>query len=470
MKPTFPSVSITPAATHVPVIGTDSEVLRTSTAGAPAAQLISPSPDHPSTWTKKYEDSLNDLRNPEPTLRQAYVLGRIPQGRLNALHRANEKKIAIQKVTASYHRLRNGAAVDSTLPGSEHFLFEKNRSIEGRFSAGEPAFVRTLRCAPDEQAIAGVSRRYITPAKRELDTLMNNVTDRDIVATPSTLIGAEFRASIRSQLEKKIEWKGLPSIVYMPLAPDASAGQYTLQSMASRRPGFGDVRNFRSSRAVRSESYQNVASGLNHAEKFSLIEKHSKQYRRTDPTRPREGFSHSVQELIDDLTVIQAADPSRVLAPNEYFARLELWDAKAIEVGDKTDEAIATLIEFNVEMAALSRSLLREGVQEGTFADHLQRQLAWPTDHCEQPFDLSGVERTLSRLDKREIEAYLDDVVGQVQHGVTLCTYRLEDTGGVLRTLAFHDFSREEIVAGIERYLGIGRDVVHARVFGQTST
>jgi hypothetical protein len=424
----------------------------------PKARSISPanallSPDLASTSTKQTSGPLDDLRNLRTSLRQARVLRRINQGQMSALNRVNEKKREVQKVAASYEELRNGAAIDSVLPGSEHFLFERNREIERRFSAGEPAFVRTLRYTSDEEAVA--KSRYgggKTLAKRELDTLMNNVPGLDIVATPSTLIGAQFKASIRSHIEKK-KSKGLPSAVFMPLAVNASAGQHTLQLTGSRRPGFGDVQNFRSSRAFSFGNYVDVAPSLSHAERFDVLEKNSKQFIRPDSTRPRKGFSHSAQELVDDLMASQAADPSRVLRPNEYFAKLELWDAKAVEVGDKKDVAIATLIEFNVEMASLERSLSREGANDPTLTDHLRRQLAWPTDQSKEPLDLSGVESKLSKLGEPEIETYLDGVLGQLRDRVTLCTYQHGETGSALRTLAFRDFSREEILSGIKRYL-----------------
>jgi hypothetical protein len=50
-------------------------------------------------------------------------------------------------------------------------------------------------------------------------------------------------------------------------------------------------------------------------------------------------------------------------------------------------------------------------------------------------------------------EAYFDRVLAQLHDRVTLCTYEHGETGSALRTLAFSDFSREEILAGIQRYL-----------------
>ncbi|WP_185182426.1 AvrBs1/Avra family type III secretion system effector [Mycoavidus sp. B2-EB] len=398
------------------------------------------------TKKRKRGGLLDSLRNPGTSPR---VLDCITQEHLSTLNRVHKKKREVQKVAASYEKLRNGATIDSALPGSEHFLFERNSTIEDSFVGGKPAFVRTLRYASDKKTVGGK-----TPAKRELDTLMNNVPGLDIVATPSTFIGAQFKANIISRAEQldRPKWKGLPSAVFMPATPDASVGQHTLQATGMRRPGFGDIYSFESSRAF-DDNYLKVAPGLSHAEKFRILEKNSEQFIKPDPKRSREGFSHSAQELSNDLTDRQGADPSQAMRHNEFFAKLEFWDMKAVEIGDAKDVAIATLIEFNVEMALLERSLSSEGTHGPTLTDHLQRQISWPADPSKDLLDLSGVERQLSSLDEHESKAYLDGVLGQLRDRVTLCTYQHNGAGSALRTLAFSDFSKEEILAGIKQYL-----------------
>lgn len=411
-----------------------------------STQSNQPTPDLAPTSTKKSGGLLDGLRNPGASPR---VLNCITQEHLSALNRVHEKKGEVQKVAASYEKLRNDATIDPSLPGSEHFLFERNRTVEDSFVDGKPAFVRTLRYASDKRAVGGK-----TPAKRELDTLLNNVPGLDIVATPSTFIGAQFKASIISRAEQldRPKWKGLPSAVFMPAAPDPSVGQHTLQATGMRRPGFGDIYSFESSKAF-DDNYLKVAPGLSHAERFSILEENSKQFIKPDLKRSREGFSHSAQELNHDLTDRQGAAPSQAMRHNEFFAKLEFWDMKAVEMGDAKDVAIATLIEFNVEMALFERSLSSEGTQGPTLTNHLQRQISWPTDPSKDPLDLSSVERQLSNLDEHESKAYLDGVLDQLRDRVTLCTYQHNDAGSALHTLAFSDFSREDILAGIKRYL-----------------
>jgi hypothetical protein len=200
-------------------------------------------------------------------------------------------------------------------------------------------------------------------------------------------------------------------------------------------------------------NYLNLAPSLSHAERFTVLEENSKQFIKPDPLRPREGFSHSAQDLANDLYARQAAAPSRILLHNEFFSKLEIWDAKAVEIGDAKDVAIATLLEFNIEMTLLERSLSRDGANGATLTDHLRRQLAWPADPSETPLDLDSVENRLSTLGDNEKEAYLDGVLDQLRERVTLCTYQHNETGSALHTLAFSDFSREDILAGIKRYL-----------------
>lgn len=395
------------------------------------------------------------LRRPDSSAAQGQVPGGLGQGQVDVLNRVLEKKEDIQKIAAGYERLRDGAAIDSALPGSGLFLFQKNRDIEARFAAGEPALVRTLRYSSDAEAVAQSSDGGKTPAKREVDTLTNSVAGVDIVATPATLIGSGFTASIISRLEHphRPKWKGLPSAVFLPAAADTAREQQTLQATGARRPGFGDIHSFHSSKAFGLNGYEDLAPALSHAERLAVLERNSRQFIKPDPMRPRHDFSHSTSELAEDLAARQRADPSEVLRHNEYFAKLELWDAKAVEIGDAKDVAIATLIEFNVEIASLERSLAREGANGPTLTEHLRRQLAWPADPSEAPLDLSDVESRLSQLGERESGAYLDGVLDQLRNRVTLCTYQYNETGSALRTLASADFSREDILAGIKRYL-----------------
>lgn len=423
-----------PANTHGSPIETHIEPRPTSPANVSANRSIRGGIDLSS-------GPLNDLRNLSTDFRNHEQLSK-------------ERKSVVQRIAASFAALCNDAPIDPALPGSEYFLFKKNPAIEQRFAGGEPAFVRTLRYASEEDAAAkSTSEESTTPARLELDTLMNDVPGLDIVATPATLLGAGFKARTKSHTAKGARWQGLPSAVYMPAAPDPSGGQHTLQSVGLRRGGFGDIRTFGSTKAFGLNNYADVAPSLSHAEKFAFVEENSKQRIKPDPMRRRPGFSHSAEELVNDLTARQATDPKQVFRANEYFAKLEVWDTKAVEIGDKKDVAIATLIEFNVEMALLERTISSEGINGPTLTDHLRRQLAWPTDGVEKPLDLSSVEHKLSQLDERETQAYLDGVLAQLRERVTLCTYQHEETGSVLRTLAFSDFSREEILAGIKRYL-----------------
>ncbi|MFD2735795.1 AvrBs1/Avra family type III secretion system effector [Xanthomonas dyei] len=399
---------------------------------------------------------LTGLRNFHRSSTQARSLERLSEGQVNLLNRVHEKKGEVQKVAASYEKLCKGATIDSSLPASEHFLFTKNSDIENRFSAGQPAFVRSLRYTSDEEALTKSSDGGKTLAKREIDTLMNNVPGIDIVATPSTLIGSRFKSSIISRMEKpyRPKWKGLPSVVYLPPAVDESSGQSPLLAKGLRRPGFGDIYTYQTSKAFHLNGYLDRAPSLSHAERFTVIEENSKRFIKPDPLRPREGFSHSAQDLANDLSTRQAAEPSRILTHNEFFAKLEIWDAKAVEIGDAKDVAIATLLEFNIEMALLERSLSSDGANGETLTDHLRRQLAWPADPSETPLGLESVESRLSTLGDSEKQAYLDGVLDQLRERVTLCTYQYNETGSALLTLAFSDFSREDILAGIKRYLG----------------
>ena len=374
-----------------------------------------------------------------------------------ALNRVQEKKVEVQKVAASYEKLCSGTAIESPLPASEHYLFQKNSDIEKRFASAEPAFLRTFRYTSDAEALSKSSHGK-TFAKREIDALMNNVPGIEIIGTPSTLIGAQFKSVTLSLMEvpSRPKWKGLPSAVYFPAAVDESERQDSLRAAGLRRPGFGDLSTYQTGKVLYS---LDLTHNLSHAEKLSVLEENSRQYMKIDPRRPRKGFSHSAGDLAADLVAREAAGPylPHIRNPNlnEYFAKLEMWDLKAIEIGTAKGAAIAALIEFNVEMALLERSLSREGSNAAVLTDHLRRQLAWPADPSQAPVDLAGVEARLSGFSDSEKNAYLDGVLEQLRERVTLCKYKHNEngSGSTFHTLAFGDFGRDDILAGIKLYL-----------------
>lgn len=359
------------------------------------------------------------------------------------------KKRDIQSVAQSYvnDRDRSGNAKATALQKSTLTQAVLEDSVAQHFNTGAPVYVRTLRFTHDKEALEGYGASGKTPAKRELDTLRNSITGIDVVMTPSSILQADVKARTISQMEEphRPKWKGLPSAIYMPQkTPDS------VRPVFHERPGFGDVHSFASNKGF-DEEYSKLSPSLSHAEKLKLIESKLWVHTKPDPARRHANFLHSIEDMVNEMKTLQAHKPSSELRHNEFCARLEAWDARALEIGESVPVAIASLIEFNIEMHALAKTLEHDGINFETLNGFLERQMSWGTGNVYH--DVKNTNDKMATLDKREKERLLTDICQKLRQGVSLCTYEFNDYGSSIRALSLKEFSFEDIQSGIEKFL-----------------
>ncbi|MGP3509055.1 AvrBs1/Avra family type III secretion system effector [Paracidovorax citrulli] len=374
-----------------------------------------------------------------------------PRARIQ-LEQMLEKKRQVQDVARIYSKASTAAAqgvsvhraADPVLPR----VTRGAEMLQERFANGEAAMIRTLRFSCDQEATEHFGGSGKTPAKREVDTLANRVLERDIVMTPSCVIAPDAQGSMVSIMERRHrpKWKGLPSLVYLP--EQASWGSHHPQ--LHRRTGFGDIHSFSSNKGF-DEEYAKAAPQLSQAARLEMLERKSRPFMKQIPDRPSEGFSHSPQELAREMRMLQAGRPGEILHHNEYCAKLELWDARALEAGASPAVAIATMVEFNLEMSAMARELESEGIDGHALNAFLARQMSWSPDGAVR--DLDSTLESLQDIDARERQQILEGICEQLREGISLCTYRFQDQGSRIRTLGSQDFSAEDILQGLRLFL-----------------
>ncbi|APP82161.1 AvrBs1/Avra family type III secretion system effector [Xanthomonas hortorum] len=367
------------------------------------------------------------------------------------LRRVIEKKKIVQKVAELYNKMGkvgNFSALEEIINESsvKDLLVNDKSEISRDYADGKPLMVRSLRFSHDREATNSFGSAGKTPAKREIDTLCNNSTAFDIVMTPFSIINAKAKGATISEMKvpHRPKWKGLPSVLYKATAVG------DLPEYAKARPGFGDVHSFNSNKAFNSE-FARVCNLLSHAEKMGLIENSLKHYIKPDPDRNSYDFHHSLDDLVDAQCMLQSRKPGSILRHNEYCAKLELWDAKAIEVGESRSVAVATLIEFNIEMLSAARYIEDEGYDGKLISDFLERQLSWLGQNA-----ALGKEDTLKKLSGlsfHERKTVAEKVCEALRQGVSLCIYEKNKEGSRIRELSLLDFNAYDIMRGIELFL-----------------
>ncbi|CAB3773502.1 AvrBs1/Avra family type III secretion system effector [Paraburkholderia humisilvae] len=362
-----------------------------------------------------------------------------------------EKKIQVQHIARVYEQARkaqsNGKDI-YPIVSAVTAPFSEDAIVEKKFCAGEPMAIRTLRFSSDDEAVCHFGGSGKTPARREVDTLANNIFGRRIVMTPSSVIACDAKVNTISLMEKphRPKWKGLPSVIFF--VPNPLAG--SVSSTVERRNGFGDVHSFASSQAFDAE-YEQAANWLSHAQRLDMLEKKAKVYMKEEPDRYAHEFCHSLMELAQHMRRLQMSRPGQPLRHNEYCTKLELWDARALEVGKNGAVAVATLVEFNLEMTAMALAMEREGIAGSQLTDFLKRQFSW--SYTNEIHDLQTTLRNLECISSKTRENVLHDICSQLRAGISLCVYEHQEAGSQLRALSLTDFPPEDVMEGLRLFL-----------------
>ncbi|CAE6778128.1 hypothetical protein CFBP6600_23110 [Xanthomonas arboricola pv. corylina] len=369
-----------------------------------------------------------------------------------ALERVHQKKFLLQNLAQLQVKLANAkckAELEKLIDDSsvKEALLKVNSGISEEYDQGKSLMIRSLRFSNPQEMTIGFGAEGKTPAKREIDIVCNRSTQYDIVMTPSSLISKDVRLNLISELPRskdKQKYKGLPSVIY-----GESSSSNIFDSLASRS-GFGDVHSFKSNNGFNSE-YSNVSESLSHAEKLGLIERNLTPYIRDDPDRSSCHFVHSVDELATAQSILQSKRPLSNLRHNEFCTKIELWDAKAVAIGESRPLAVSTLIEFNLEMLSIAREISTEGHENKLVSEFLERQLSWLGPQA--ALDKKSTLKRVSALPIKQRESIANDIILLLRRGVSLCTYAKNITGSHIREISLLDFSAEEIVEGINIFL-----------------
>ncbi|MCS4510212.1 AvrBs1/Avra family type III secretion system effector [Xylophilus ampelinus] len=319
----------------------------------------------------------------------------------SALQRIQEKKIIVQnlaKLQSNITKFSDSLELENFINNSfaKEVLPKENSAICEDYNHGKPMMIRSLRFSDPEEAAGGLGMKGKTPAKREVDTACNKSTAHDIVMIPASVISTQVKLNLISEIPRKGDkekYKDLPSVIYR------ANGSGKRPSSLQARNGFGDLHSFKSNNGFNSD-YEKNCRMLSHAEKMKLIESNLVPFIRPDPDRSSLDFIHSVDELVEAQSLLQAKRPGSSLRHNEYCTKLELWDAKAIAIGKSRPLAVATLIEFNLEMLSIAEEIDHEGHENKMVSDFIERQLSWLSPTA--ALDKKSTLEKLSKLTAQE--------------------------------------------------------------------
>ncbi|PPU17840.1 avirulence protein [Xanthomonas arboricola pv. guizotiae] len=373
----------------------------------------------------------------------------------SSLRRVHQNKALVQNLAQLQRgmaKVNNRVELEALINRSsvKALLIKRNPEVAEEYGKGKPLMIRSLRLSSPQEVPSKLGAEGKTPAKREVDTICNKsgLYDKsalyDIVMTPASLIKKELRMNLISEVPRpknKQKYRGLPAVVY-------GQGSVLDESdyLASRN-GFGDVHSFKSNNAFNSD-YEKKYSSLSHAEKLGVIENNLIPFIRHDPNRIHPGFAHSIEELAERQMILQSKNPASTLRHNEYCTKLELWDAKAIAVGESRPLAVATLIEFNLEMLSIAQEIEDDGHKSKMVADFIERQLSWLGP--EAALDKESTLERVSAVTMQERGFIANEICRSLRRGVSLCTYNRDETGSHIREMSLLDFSAEEIMEGIK--------------------
>lgn len=367
----------------------------------------------------------------------------------SSLKRVHQNKVLVQNLAQlqkGMAKVNNRVELEALIDRSsvKELLIKRNPEVAEEYGKGKPLMIRSLRLSSPQEVPSKLGAEGKTPAKREVDTICNKSGLYDIVMTPASLIKKEVRMNLISEVPRpknKQKYRGLPAVVY-------GQGSVLDESdyLASRN-GFGDVNSFKSNNAFNSD-YEKKYSSLSHAEKLGVIENNLIPFIRHDPNRIHPGFAHSIEELAERQMMLQSKNPASTLRHNEYCTKLELWDAKAIAVGESRPLAVATLIEFNLEMLSIAQEIEDDGHKSKMVADFIERQLSWLGP--EAALDKESTLERVSAVTMQERGLIANEICRSLRRGVSLCTYNRDETGSHIREMSLLDFSAEEIMEGIK--------------------
>ncbi|PPU86649.1 avirulence protein [Xanthomonas populi] len=393
-----------------------------------------------------------DAKNLKNAPRKKYLNKNIAALQTPELERVHQKKVALQNLAQFQIKLANTKCKNELEqliddPSVKEGLLKVDSGISEEYGQGKPLMIRSLRFSNPQEMTVGFGAKGKTPAKREIDTVCNKSTQYDIVMTPASLISKDVRMNLISQLTRpkdKQKYNGLPSVIYGECSSRNIVG-----SLASRN-GFGDVHSFKSNNGFNSD-YEKIAEFSSHAEKLGAIERNLIPYMRLDSDRSSCHFVHSVDELAKAQSILQSKRPLSSLRHNEFCTKLELWDAKAIAVGESRPLAVSTLIEFNLEMLSIAREISNEWHENKMISEFIERQLSWLGQQA--ALDKKATLKMVSALTIEQRESIANDICLLLRRGVSLCTYEKNITGSHICEISLLDFSVEEIVEGINIFL-----------------
>ncbi|NMI54178.1 avirulence protein [Xanthomonas hortorum pv. taraxaci] len=370
----------------------------------------------------------------------------------SSLERVHQKKVLVQNLAQLQRGLAkiNGRVeLEELIDGFsvKELLIKRNPKIAEEYGEGNPLMIRSLRFSNPQEVTSKLGAEGKTPAKREVDTICNKSTLHDIVMTPASLVKKEVRMNLISEVPRakdKQKYRGLPSVVY------GQSSRRSESDYLTSRNGFGDVHSFKSNNAFNSD-YEKICGSLSHAEKLGLIERNLTPFIRHDPDRISTDFVHSIEELAEHQMLLQSRKPASALRHNEYCTKLELWDAKAIAVGESRALAVATLIEFNLEMLSIAQEIDDDGHKSKMVADFIERQLSWLGPQT--ALDSKSTLERVSAVTIQEREFIANEISRSLRQGVSLCTYDKDEAGSHIREMSLLDFRVEEIIEGISIFI-----------------
>jgi hypothetical protein len=311
---------------------------------------------------------------------------------------------------------------------------------EQLFSEGQPLLARTLTKGTNDGAPSpdgSVVPRSYTPGKVERNTLNNRLRGLNILLTPSTIIQKDVNVATISSHPDRPRWSKMPSVLY-------TASSEQKAEMAGKvdtyKKVFGNILSFASNNGFTADFVEKVNSGkYSHAELVDEFREQPVIKANLKAPAPYDQLPQSLseikQQILDfqaDQQDLQPGDAKRKLYPdgslphNEVIARLWLWDAAAVDVGQHTSEGLEAAIELQIARKALSVELEQRGTDHPLFTDFMSQQLSVGENNTSLPKSVVlARSEALTENDKKEI---LNDLKARLQRPVELCRYAPADS------------------------------------------
>lgn len=331
--------------------------------------------------------------------------------------------------------------------------------VKASFQSGTPLLARTLTKGNNDPAVTQIPSTS-TPTRVERNTLNNRLRGLNIVLTPSTMLDKDVQVSTISSHPDRPKWSKMPSVLYT--APTEKAPAST-EDRLSFKPTFGNVLSFASNEGFTPDFVQKMNSGEHsHAELISEFRAQPKITSNLKAGAPFNTLPQSLSDLKKQvasyresqtklLSTGQQANlyPDGSVPHNEVIARLWIWDASAVDVGQDLNQGLNTSVELQIARSALGIELDQLGTDHPMFQDFVKQQLSLGDDR--KPLTMSETQARYDALSPDDRASILQALKTRLSEPISVCRYNPSEPS--INSIAPSEITGSSMVQAVESVL-----------------